>query len=80
MLNNYCLILFSAAANLLCAEFICGLFGFYVCTVGFSYLLVLYVMLCFLDHVVLFTVLPCNLMLYLSLSDFLCIWHLSVCL
>jgi len=28
MLNNYCLILFSADANLLCAEFICGLFGF----------------------------------------------------
>ena len=45
MLITYRLISFSAAANLLCAEFICALFGFHVCTVGFSYHLVLYVML-----------------------------------
>ena len=80
MLITYCLILFSAATNLLCAEFICGLLGFRVCTVGFSYHLVLYVVLCFLHHVVPFTVLPCNLIFYLSLLDFLCIWHQAVCL
>ena len=83
LLVSYCLILFSAATDLLVCWVHLWFTGCHVCTVGLSYHLVLYLghhELWFMYHVVSFTVLLCNLMFNLSLLDFLYLWHLSVSL